>query len=118
MSAKKPQTQRQSTPMPIIEGVAEARKEAETRREKKKPVKTARAINKFGEQLMTAALTTAINTVVPPSAPAVPFEVPSMSADAAEQKSPAAVPPVPDEIHAVAQSIVSRASSTPEPRTI
>ena len=106
MSSKRPQSARQPAPMPAVEGVAEARKEAEESRhrqhtEARKEAEESRhrqhkmrqGLHKIGEQLMTAALTTAIN-----AAPAV--------------SSAAAVPP------AAAASIASQSSITPEPRNI
>ena len=135
MSSKRPQSARQPAPMPAVEGYTDPQKERLEKKQRQNPVKTTRALNKFGEQLMTAALSTAINTVAPSgpvssAAPVlgVPFEVPTKSARAATDSTSAvpsaavpsssAAPPLPAQINAVARSIVSRASTTPEPRNI
>ena len=98
MSSKRPQSARQPAPMPAVEGYTDPQKERLEKKQRQNPVKTTRALNKFGEQLMTAALSTAINTVAPSgpvssAAPVlgVPFEVPTKSARAATD-STSAVP--------------------------
>ena len=102
MSSKRPQSARQPAPMPAVEGVAEARKEAEESRHRQHKMR--QGLHKIGEQLMTAALTTAIN-----AAPAV---------SSAAAVPPAAAVPDPEEIYAAAASIASQSSITPEPRNI
>ena len=98
MSSKRPQSARQPAPMPAVEGVAEARKEAEESRHRQHKMK--QGLLKYGTQLATAALTAAVN-----AAPAV---------SSAATDSTSAAP----EIVAAAASIANASATTPEPRNI